>query len=285
MFSYRHEIGKKVLVERYQEKELSYMQESSYHLLQQMDEKEFIPLTSRTIEQYQRISFFKDGRKPRYALLNNGGILLVNGKVDEKWKTATFHMVKKEIMTMKRITDELEKFGTVKWQDELVIFLKLFREQDYPAIEQLAEENHLMVFRHFSKVYLCSKKLNKGYAVKRFMTTYLSGRSGKQNDDVIIVAGDAKVDLSMMMMADVCVFSKSLQEEYAALKKQYYLTQYGNHSFVTEQQMDRNESEKRTEVLYKIQKQEVIFTENEMIGETVLGWQVPIFQWDHHSMS
>ena len=79
IYSYRREIGgKKRCVEVYQGREISFMSEYSYHLLQEISKKAlFIPVTTRTMEQYQRIDLGIG--IPEYALVCNGGILLVRG--------------------------------------------------------------------------------------------------------------------------------------------------------------------------------------------------------------
>lgn len=293
LFSYRYEIGEKVLVERYNGKELSYMPRGSYEFLQQMGDNEFIPLTSRTIEQYERIRFFKDDRKPDFALVDNGGILLVNGEVDEEWRKMTHDMILKDISTMREMVNEIRKYGTVKWQDDMIIFLKLLREEDYGMIEKIVEKYRLMIFRHFTKVYICSKKLSKGNAVRRFMTTYIPKIQKYYTDDFIIVAGDTKVDLSMMESADLCVFSKELQDGYHFLKGQYLEkrevkkqktedekveNQKAKNEKTENQKTENQKTENQKASIRKIENQRVIFTESVNIGKIVFELSNQIFK-------
>ena len=61
----------------------TYMTKTSWKLLQKVAHKLlFIPTTTRTIEQYQRINL---GFVPLYALVCNGGILLENGQENMRW--------------------------------------------------------------------------------------------------------------------------------------------------------------------------------------------------------
>ena len=85
IFSYRHEIGKdKRCVEIYQGREISFVTEKTYGLLKKLKEKAlFVPVTTRTVEQYRRIDLGV-GTLP-YALVCNGGVLLANGQEDESW--------------------------------------------------------------------------------------------------------------------------------------------------------------------------------------------------------
>lgn len=86
IYSYKRDIGSdKIGVEFYPEKNqmISYMTKTSWKLLQKVAHKLlFIPTTTRTIEQYQRINL---GFVPLYALVCNGGILLENGQENMRW--------------------------------------------------------------------------------------------------------------------------------------------------------------------------------------------------------
>ena len=77
IYSYKHEIGEeKTCVEIYQDREVSYMTNRSCELLKAVTEEIlFVPTTTRTIEQYERIHL--DVGIPKYALVCNGGVLLV----------------------------------------------------------------------------------------------------------------------------------------------------------------------------------------------------------------
>ena len=86
IYSHKRDIGSdKIGVEFYPEKNqmISYMTKTSWKLLQKVAHKLlFIPTTTRTIEQYQRINL---GFVPLYALVCNGGILLENGQENMRW--------------------------------------------------------------------------------------------------------------------------------------------------------------------------------------------------------
>ena len=200
IFSHRHEIGEKKVVEFLKEKEQSYMQTHIYEMFKAVG-KNIIPLTSRTITQYNRIIF---PTMPRYALIDNGGILLVNGKIDEDWKNETIISTSDDINNMKLIETKLNSFGEIIWQDGLVIFLKLRNEEDANYVIDLVKEYDLLYFEHGSKKYICSKFMNKGMAIKRFKekfrvkTTYM--------------AGDSMVDYATAPYVDELYLSKDLEK-------------------------------------------------------------------------
>jgi hypothetical protein len=57
IYSYKHDIGSDTVgVERYQGRVISYMTGSSYEMLDQIRKRVlFVPVTTRTVEQYERI--------------------------------------------------------------------------------------------------------------------------------------------------------------------------------------------------------------------------------------
>lgn len=65
---------------------LSYFLTEMLPLLQAIaKEVHFIPVTTRTMEQYNRIELFREHIAPTYAVTSNGGNILVNGVRDEAW--------------------------------------------------------------------------------------------------------------------------------------------------------------------------------------------------------
>lgn len=81
IYSYKRDIGEqKRCVENYQGREISFVTQETYRLLHKLSEwKEqvlIVPMTTRTAEQYARIDLGIGGF--RYALVCNGGVLLVN---------------------------------------------------------------------------------------------------------------------------------------------------------------------------------------------------------------
>ena len=72
-------------VEMYEGKPLSYMSARSVSLLRELTETAaVVPTTTRTIEQFQRISL--PGAPWRYAITSNGGNILVDGIPDTQWR-------------------------------------------------------------------------------------------------------------------------------------------------------------------------------------------------------
>ena len=72
-------------------KQISFITRKTYSLLKKLNKDILIvPTSTRTIEQYNRINL--NIGKIKYALVCNGGILLVNGVKDEKWYEESLKM-------------------------------------------------------------------------------------------------------------------------------------------------------------------------------------------------
>lgn len=198
IFSKRYNIENKVLVELFNNEPISYMEKEAYEILQCIPKEEFIPLTSRTKEQYGRLKLFRNNAVPVYSLLDNGGILLVNGVEDQKWTQDTKCLISDELKLFSEIIEVLENVGSVKIQDEMVLFLKTKDNIGISDIEKLLSVYpEIQVFQHGKKIYVCSSKLNKGYAIERFRKRYGYFKT--------IGAGDSVVDLAMLDYVDAFI--------------------------------------------------------------------------------
>ena len=93
IYSYKHDIGKdKICAEIYQDREVSFITPKTAELLKEVNNKVIlIPTTTRTIEQYERIDLGYG--TPKYALVCNGGVLLVNGKEDINWYEDSLELI------------------------------------------------------------------------------------------------------------------------------------------------------------------------------------------------
>jgi hypothetical protein len=203
--SHRAHLEKGVLVEMYHGKPLSYMNDWAYERLQNIPKDLFVPVTSRTKEQYKRISLYRDGGTPKYALLDNGGVLLVDGEEDLQWKLEIQQYISLERWKYYEIMTHVCEYGETKLQDDLVIFVKPFSEEKRKLlVGTLHKFEGMQVFQHGSKVYICSDKLTKGYALKRFLDKYAICAA--------VAAGDSEVDLTMIDYVSYGFYSSELEK-------------------------------------------------------------------------
>ena len=211
IFSHRHEIGERVLVEKLNGKPQAYMTVKGYDALQRFGNKWFIPVTSRTIAQYRRIHFFKDNREPDYALLDNGGVLLKDGKVDIEWLYKTKELFQDDLERLYSFQESLD-YAKSKLQDDLILFL---RDGDTERAIKAAESEGFMTFVTSGKKYACPPGLTKGAAVNRFKAEHFTGYT--------VCAGNMKPDISMLSECDEGFFAENLKSAVKADNRVHFL--------------------------------------------------------------
>ena len=203
IYSYKHEIGEeKTCVEIYQDREISYMTNRSCELLRAVTEEVlFVPTTTRTKEQYDRIHLGIG--IPEYALVCNGGVLLVDGREDLQWYQGSRQLVAD-------CQEELEKaWYCLELRNIRDLFLFTKSEKPCQSAKRLKEILNLSlveVFQNGVKVYVVPRKLSKGVAVSR-----LKERLGAE---LVIAAGDSEFDLPMLQEADLAFAPKELTDKY-----------------------------------------------------------------------
>ena len=216
IYSYKHDIGgDKRSVELYQGREISYISGRTFSLLREVKKKILIvPVTTRTIEQYSRIDL---GTGPfEYALVCNGGVLLVNGKKDPEWYRESRKLIEESEDELHRAMRFLEKDARRSFELRFIEDLFVFTKCDFPreVTDDLRKEldgTAAEVFHNGSKVYVLPKKLSKGMAVMRFRE-YLQ-------PSYVIAAGDSRFDLSMLEAADKGLAPHGFARKYRAEDK------------------------------------------------------------------
>ncbi len=211
IYSYKHEIGAvKRSVEMYQGREISFITEYTYQLLQQVREKMLIvPTSTRSIEQYRRIDLGV-GAFP-YALVCNGGILLADGKRDDSWYRASLALIGRSEEELEKALHFLEKDVRRKFElrfiERLFVFTKCREpKQTVDNLREVLDTELVDVFHNGEKVYVVPRDLNKGKAVQRFRE-YIHA-------DFVIAAGDSEFDIPMLRDADEGLAPYGFAEEY-----------------------------------------------------------------------
>ena len=207
IYSYKYDIGKnKRQVELYKENYISYITDNTYNLLLTLRKNALIvPTTTRTIEQYNRIELGIGNLK--YALVCNGGILLIDGKEDLEWYKESKEIIKESNNELLKAIDILNKDERRTLEVRFIKELFVFTKCDYPEevvyeLESRINTELVDVFNSGVKIYIVPKKLSKGNAVERFRK-YIKARK-------VIVAGDSELDISMFGIADVAIAPRKL---------------------------------------------------------------------------
>ena len=226
IYSYKHDIGReKRCVEIYQGREISFVTQETYQLLQrfskQKDQVMIVPTTTRTIEQYQRIDLGVGGFQ--YALVCNGGVLLVNNSCDrsggmlaimqedENWYRDSLEMIQDSVGELHRALEILSRDSRRNFELRFIRELFVFTKCEEPEVvvadlKKVLDERRVDVFNNGVKVYVVPKALNKGRAVERFRE-YIGA-------DYVIAAGDSDFDISMLEAADLGLAPTELAQRY-----------------------------------------------------------------------
>lgn len=210
IYSYKHDIGlEKICVEIYQNREISFMRPAWIQQLKKIQKKFlFVPTTTRTMEQYKRISMGIE--EPEYALVCNGGILLRNGSVDKGWYKTSLEMISDSQKQLEKAAEILEKdvyrCFEVRFMDQLFLFTKSSQpEKSLLYLQEGLDKKLVDVFCNGIKVYVVPKNLDKGTGIIRFKQKMAAER--------IVAAGDSEFDKPMLLAADVGMCPQGLFPE------------------------------------------------------------------------
>jgi len=187
-----------VCVEVKDGRELSYMSPEARALLEEVAGKcWFVPVTTRSLEQYRRIDL---GVQPKYAIVAHGALLLIDGKVDEQWAAETRRVLKTRLPKLKPGA----LWHDLRYVDEFFIFAK---SEDPPqaahALGGMIDTDRFEVYAVHNKVYVIPIGLNKGMALERLKK--------RLPVETVIGAGDSRLDLPMLAAADLAIAPESLK--------------------------------------------------------------------------
>ena len=187
-----------ICIERNNDKEISYITKRSLDYINK--HADIIPLTTRSLRQYNRIQLPKFNT----ILLSNGGILLNNGVIDESWYNESLDYAKRcinDLMLAKRFLEgSVDTYFEVRFVDELFIFTKVHNvENNMIRLKSILDCNNVDIFNQRDKIYIFPKELSKGNAIKRLKQRRKLG--------YIFSAGDAPLDFSMIQESDLFITS------------------------------------------------------------------------------
>ena len=206
---YSHRVslpGERIAVEYLNDRIQSYMTKKTYDFFSESNRVFLIPTTTRTCEQYARLSetFARFGC--RYALVCNGGILLDNNEIDSEWLSESKRIAGDELLDLKEASELYLRF----FQKESIHYandIMLYAKTDTPAsdaarLTSILNTKSLNVFYDSRKVYCIPASINKGNAMKRF-----SNRMGITRT---IAAGDSVPDIPMLNIANIAIVPNNL---------------------------------------------------------------------------
>jgi len=201
LFSHKHAAPEDVCVELYQGRPQGFFTPRTLELLPLVQQRvNFIPVTTRSIAQYQRITW-PEGLAPEYAITTNGAVLLHRGEKDEQWSRRAAEVIapwRAEIERLFRLYEHDERFELCRIVDGAYLFTA---RPDASDVEEYAAElqrtTPLKVSPSGRKIYFFPPQLSKGWAVRE-----LKARLGA---DKSIAAGDSTIDIPMLEEADLAL--------------------------------------------------------------------------------
>ncbi len=204
IYSYKHAPPGNICVEARGLKKLSYMTPAAHDMLQRLARRMvFVPVTTRSLEQYRRVNLLRGG-PPRYALTTNGGILLINGAPDHDWFDRSLDLISDALPELVRGIDLLSSCALPDFPPRMVDRLFAFAKCRNPddSVNLLSKYLNLKkvsIVTIGEKVYIIPNVLNKGDALARLKE--------KLSPDLVISAGDSALDLPMAKHSDIALYS------------------------------------------------------------------------------
>ncbi|MCT7356881.1 HAD family hydrolase [Streptomyces sp. 15-116A] len=190
-------------VEVHESKPLSYMTETAAELLTELgDTAVFVPTTTRTRKQYQRINL--PGPPPQFAICANGGHLLVDGETDRDWHARVLARLADECAPLSEVQEHLLRTADPVWVRKhrvaedlfayLVVERELLPEEWVKELAAWAENRGWTVSLQGRKIYAVPVPLTKSAALRE-----VARRAGAE---LTLAAGDSLLDADLLLAAD-----------------------------------------------------------------------------------
>lgn len=210
IYSSRHILPKEKRVVEYKEgRELSSMTEKTFKFLEQLQahqEVMLVPLTTRTVEQYQRIEVFQKELLCKFALVCNGAILLEENQINRSWEKESLDMAGNQLEELERAYDKMASFidqSHLKMVRSLLAYgISENPEECCATLETSIDSTKIDIFYNSRKVYCIPKAFSKGMAVIRFRERYPT--------EIAVGAGDSSLDVSMLSACEYSFGSEKI---------------------------------------------------------------------------
>lgn len=207
IFSHRKMLdAPKRVAERLNGAEQSYITERTFRFLSGRKDVSVIPVTARTVCQYERVKGILEAFHCEYALLMNGAVLIKNGAVDQSWLDESAEMVKCSAEKMNEAAQWLKNEGTaeLKYHDIFLAYAKAPNPEELSnSINRVFGRSLIYSFFDSRKVYCAPAALTKGNAVKRL--------SNLIKPEMSFAVGDSENDLSMFDHVDVPIVPQKFE--------------------------------------------------------------------------
>jgi hydroxymethylpyrimidine pyrophosphatase-like HAD family hydrolase len=220
-----------VMVEDKSEDIRSFMSSrTAEKIIKFMENNLFIPTTTRTIEQFRRVFIFQNELYSKYAIVSNGGNIIVDGIVDREWNETILKKIKNECISKEEIIKKFSEIHDNSWSSEykeadnlfyyFIVNPEIYPTEKMKSFEKWLNENGWMLSLQKRKLYMVPKVVDKQHAVKHI--------AEKEGVNYICSAGDSKLDFKMLKNSNVAVVPKhsmDIEELKKNQRKEFLFTQ------------------------------------------------------------
>jgi hypothetical protein len=182
-------------VEKKDDNWVAYMTQGSYLALKELSiHSLFVPVTTRTTEQFNRFVIFKEDIPLTYAITSNGANILYKGVQMDEWSTYISKRMHAESVPQDELLSSLlgegYQFDGLMRQAEKLFFYFILNSLPTASvrkgIQELADKVGWRISLQGRKLYFIPRAISKGTALE-----YICQREGTE---VIAGAGDSVLD-------------------------------------------------------------------------------------------
>jgi len=167
----------------------------------------FMPVTTRTVQQYKRINLFQETVIPDYAITSNGGNILVGGEVDREWRESVGRLVvsqsagAEEVRFIVRSALREEWIISERYCDDLFYTFVVQRDLLPPDLAALLGEQLAglgwSVSLQGRKLYAVPMAVSKSAAIEHVRRTV--------QREPMVASGDSLLDKCLLDAADYAI--------------------------------------------------------------------------------
>ena len=179
---------------------ITFITKTSIDLLKQIAQNSiFVPVTTRTRDQYSRISAIHKQISPKYVITENGGNIWVHEKPVTDWNELMKNRIKEECLSIKELSKKFKEIQNDSWVkffreiDDLFAYCVFYKQtvpfKELRLLQDYFKQNKWRTVFHGNKMYFVPICLTKGSAVK-----YIADQEDVNH---IVAAGDSVLDLDL----------------------------------------------------------------------------------------
>ncbi|WP_057764029.1 Cof-type HAD-IIB family hydrolase [Cytobacillus praedii] len=197
----QHTVRDLLAVELKSSQEVAFMTSRAYSLLKELASSLlFIPVTTRTYEQYKRVFIFSESFPLKYAVTSNGAAIYYKGHPLQEWRDSVQKRLENECIPFQKMNEEMNGLainGTLKKVENLFFYYILEEPLAFETkndIQKIADTSGWRISIQGRKLYLMPKPVCKGEAVK-----FIKEREGIHT---VFGAGDSILDNDFLKICD-----------------------------------------------------------------------------------